>query len=309
MGAMSMVAVCVAALTDTVPLGQVLSSFGSSIVWLIVSAFLLARGFIKTGLGSRIAYHFIVFLGKSTLGLAYGLIFTELLFAPGTPSNTARGAGIIYPIITGLNEEYGSNPNNGTERKIGSYLIKLLFQVNVITSAMFVTATAGNPLVISIAAGEGIELSWGIWALACSVPGIANLIILPLVLYFVYPPELKKTPDAPLFAEKKLKELGNMKVNEIFMMVVFIMLLVLWIFGDTVGINDTTAGILGLIVLLFTGVLKWDDIIKEKSAWDTFIWMAVLIMLSTKLSTMGVTDWFGVNIKNMIGNCSTYFRT
>lgn len=306
MGAMSIFAVCACALTNTLPLGQTLSSFGSPIVWLIVSAFLLARGFIKTGLGSRIAYYFITFLGKSTLGLAYGLTMTELLFAPGTPSNTARGAGIVFPIINGLNAEYKSSVKDGTQRRLGSYLIKLLFQVNVITSAMFVTATAGNPLIISIVAGHGIQLDWGTWALACSVPGIANLILLPLLLYIIFPPEIKSTPQAPAFAKEKLKQLGPMSMNEIIMTFVFIFLLSLWIVGDNYGINATTAGLTGLFLLLVFGVLSWDDIVKEQNAWDTFIWMAVLIMLSQKLSDMGVTDWFGGYVKIMVTGKSWY---
>ncbi|HFL8794737.1 MAG TPA: anion permease [Candidatus Azosocius sp. HAIN] len=300
MGAMSIFAVCACCLTNTIPLGQALSCFGSPIVWLIVSAFLLARGFIKTGLGSRIAYYFISFLGKSTLGLAYGLTITELLFAPGTPSNTARGAGIIFPIINGLNSEYKSNVKDGTQRRLGSYLIKLLFQVNVITSAMFVTATAGNPLIITIVASHGIKLDWGTWALACSVPGIMNLILLPVLLYFIFPPEIKSTPQAPNFAREKLKQLGSMSVNEIIMMFVFIFLLCLWIFGEQYGINATTAGITGLFILLTFGVLSWDDIVKEQNAWDTFIWMSVLIMLSIKLSDLGVTNWFGGYVKTLV---------
>lgn len=307
MGAISIFAVCACSLTNTLPLGQVLSSFGSPIVWLIVSAFLLARGFIKTGLGCRIAYYFIAFLGKSTLGLAYGLTITELLFAPGTPSNTARGAGIVFPIINGLNAEYKSSVKDGTQRRLGSYLIKLLFQVNVITSAMFVTATAGNPLIISIVAGHGIKLDWGTWALACSVPGLANLILLPLILYIIFPPEIKSTPQAPAFAREKLKQLGSMSVNEIIMSCVFVFLLSLWVFGEQYGINATTAGLTGLFILLFFGVLTWDDIIKESNAWDTFIWMAVLIMLSVKLSDLGVTNWFGSFVKSLVAGQSWYF--
>ncbi len=301
MGAMAIFAVCICAITSTLKLGEVLASFGSSIVWLIVSAFLLARGFIKTGLGSRIAYHFISLLGKNTLGLAYGLTITELIFAPVTPSNTARGAGIVYPIINGLTAQFGSNPKTKTEKKLGSYLIKLLFQVNTITSAMFVTATAGNPLVISIAASQGIELNWGIWALACIVPGLANLIILPFLLYYIYPPQIKDTPEAPSFARKKLKDLGPMTVEEIMMVCIFLLLLFLWVFGDFIGVDATTSGLLGLTILLVTGVLKWSDILSEKSAWDTFIWMSVLIMLSAKLAQLGITDWFGGYIKNFIG--------
>jgi len=300
MGAISIIAVTVTILTNTLPMAQVLSSFSSGIVWLIVSAFLLARGFIKTGLGSRIAYCFIVVLGKNTLGLAYGLTFAELIFAPGTPSNTARGAGIIYPIILGLNKEYNSSPHNKTHKKLGSYLIQLLFQINVITSAMFLTATAGNPLVVSIAADQGVELTWNIWALACIVPGVINLILIPIIMFIVNPPEIKDTPRAPSFALKKLKELGPMKLDEVIMMIVFIILLTLWILGTKLGVDATAAALLGLCLLLICGVLKWSDVIKEKSAWDTFIWMAVLIMLSTQLSKHGITSWFGNYINSMV---------
>lgn len=302
MGAMAFTAIAVVILTKTLSLQMALSSFSSSIVWLIISAFLLARGFIKTGLGSRIAYYFVSILGKNTLGLAYGLTAAEVLFAPLMPSNTARGAGIIYPIITALNEQYGSKPELNTRKKIGSYLTKLLYQINVLTSAMFLTATAGNPLIVSIAMGQNVEITWGTWAIACIVPGLASLIVLPLLLYLIYPPEMKDTPEAPQFAKEQLKNLGALRSGEIVMLIVFAFLLGLWVFGDKYGIDATSAAIAGLVVLLISGVLKWSDIISEKNAWDTFIWMAVLIMLSDQLSKMGVTGWFGKKLQNSIAS-------
>lgn len=304
MGAMALTAFACVILTNTLSLKLALSSFGSSIVWLIISAFLLARGFIKTGLGARIAYYFVSILGKSTLGLAYGLSVAELLFAPLMPSNTARGAGIIYPIIYSLNDEYKSKPELGTEKKIGSYLIKLLYQVNVLTSAMFLTATAGNPLIVSIALGQDIDITWGTWAIASIVPGIVSLIVLPLLLYIIYPPEMKDTPEAPGFAKEKLKGLGPLNKAEYIMLFVFVFLLSLWVFGTKLNIDATTAALAGLVILLFSGVLKWEDIITEKSAWDTFIWMAVLIMLSDQLSKLGVTSWFGQKLQKGVSGLS-----
>lgn len=293
MGAVAFTAVAVVIVTKTLTLQVTLSCFGSSIVWLIISAFLLARGFIKTGLGARISYYFVSILGKSTLGLAYGLSAAELMFAPLMPSNTARGAGIIYPIIYSLNEEYKSSPKLGTRKRIGSYLIKLLYQVNVLTSAMFITATAGNPLIVGIAKAQGIEISWATWAIACIVPGLCSLIVLPVLLYVIYPPEMKSTPDAPVFARQKLKDIGPLSKAEMIMLAVFALLLVLWIFGDKFQIDATTAAMIGLTILLYSGVLQWEDIITEKNAWNTFMWMAVLIMLSDQLSKLGVTNWFG----------------
>lgn len=304
MGGVALMGLIVVVLTKTLTLSIALSSFSSSIVWLIVSAFLLAKGFIKTGLGSRISYYFVYILGKNTLGLAYGLTAAELIFAPLMPSNTARGAGIVYPIIDALNTEYKSKPELGTQKKIGSYLIKLLYQINVLTSAMFLTATAGNPLIVGIAMGQGINISWGTWAIACIVPGFVSLLVLPALLYVIYPPEIKDTPDAPGFAFQKLKELGPLTSGEKIMLLVFAFLLVLWIFGDKFGIDATTAALTGLLILLISGVLKWDDVISEKQAWNTFIWMAVLIMLSDQLSKLGVTTWFGVKLQKGVSNLS-----
>lgn len=303
MGAIAFSAIAVVVLTKTLTLKLTLSSFSSSIVWLIVSAFLLAKGFIKTGLGSRIAYYFVSILGKSTLGLAYGLTAAEVIFAPLMPSNTARGAGIIYPIIDSLNTEYDSKPDK-SRKKIGSYLIKLLYQINVLTSAMFLTATAGNPLIVSIASGQGVEISWGIWAVACIVPGLVSLIVLPSLLYVIYPPEMKSTPEAPSFAKAKLKDLGPLSAGEKVMLVVFALLLILWVFGEPYGIDATTAALFGLVILLVSGVLQWEDVISEKRAWDTFIWMAVLIMLSDQLSKMGITAWFGEKMQKGVANFS-----
>lgn len=308
MGAIAFCAVSVVVLTKTLTLKLTLTCFSSNIVWLIVSAFLLAKGFIKTGLGSRIAYYFVSILGKSTLGLAYGLTAAEVLFAPLMPSNTARGAGIIYPIIDSLNTEYGSkpdaNPEKDTRKKIGSYLIKLLYQINVLTSAMFLTATAGNPLIVSIASGQGVEISWGTWAIACIVPGIASLIVLPILLYVIYPPEMKSTPEAPAFAKAKLKDLGPLSAGEKIMLFVFALLLGLWVFGEPYGIDATTAALFGMAVLLISGVLRWDDVISETRAWDTFIWMAVLILLSDQLSKLGVTAFFGEKMQKSVASFS-----
>ncbi len=307
MGGVAMTSVCVVVITKTLTLKVALSSFSSSIVWLIVSAFLLAKGFIKTGLGDRISYYLISLLGKTTLGLAYGLTMAELIFAPLMPSNTARGAGIIYPVINSLNNEYNSRPKDSSRKIIGSYLIKLMYQINVLTSAMFLTATAGNPLIVGIVRSHGVELSWRIWATACIVPGIVSLIILPVIMYIIYPPLTKLTPNAPKFAKEKILKLGKLTLAEKIMLMVFFLLLSLWVFGDFFKIDATTASIFGLVVLLFSGVLNWNDVITEKGAWNTFVWMAVLIMLSEQLSSLGITSFFGNKIQDIVKNFSTVF--
>jgi hypothetical protein len=76
------------------------------------------QGFQKTGLGERVANIFVKLCGKSTLGLAYGLLFAEALIAPAMPSTTARAGGIFMPIIDSLSRTAGSIPGNSLPQYI-----------------------------------------------------------------------------------------------------------------------------------------------------------------------------------------------
>lgn len=87
---------------------------------------------MKTGLGDRIAMYFVKWLGKSTLGLAYGLALSEAIIAPAMPSSTARAGGIFLPIIKSLAMSADSMPKDGSARKLGAYLIQSQFQVSMI---------------------------------------------------------------------------------------------------------------------------------------------------------------------------------
>lgn len=96
---------------------QVLSGFGENVVWLLVFAFFIARGIIKTGLGKRIAFYFISKIGKTSLGLSYGLVLAEFILSPMIPSVTARGGGIIYPISQSLANAYGDHLTPSAKKK------------------------------------------------------------------------------------------------------------------------------------------------------------------------------------------------
>ncbi|TON80384.1 anion permease, partial [Vibrio parahaemolyticus] len=121
---------------------------------------------ITTGFGRRVGYWFISKLGHNSLGLAYGLVLTDLLFAPATPSTTARCGGIISPLFRSVASAYDSDPEKGTENRIGAFLVQCIFQCNAITCAMFLTSMAGNPLAANFAKEQGVEITWAGWATA-----------------------------------------------------------------------------------------------------------------------------------------------
>lgn len=301
MGAVAIAGMMATAVTGTLTIGQSLSGFGNTVIWLIVLAFFVARGFIKTGLGARIAYLFVALLGKKTLGLSYGLIASDLVLAPAIPSNTARAGGVVYPILRSLAKAYGSEPDDGTARKIGAYLTKVAFQGTVITSAMFLTAMAANPLAASLAGDLGVTITWTGWAVAAVVPGLVSLVVIPMLIYRLYPPEIKETPAAAQMARDELKKMGPMSLNEWLMLGVFVMLLVLWIFAPQLGnLSATTAALIGLVALLILGVLTWKDVLTETGAWDTLVWFSALVMMATFLNSLGLITWFGDGVAGTV---------
>lgn len=302
MGSVALFCLLATQLTSTLSFNDAFLGFSSDVVWLVILAFFIARGFIVTGFGMRIAYNFVRIFGKKTLGLSYGLVLTEFILAPAVPSVTARSGGIIYPILKSIAQAFGSDPHDGTATKMGSFLILTSFQATCITSAMFLTAMAGNPLVAELAGGFGVDLSWGRWALAGIVPGLISLLILPLVVYKLFPPVVKHTPHAKEFATDKLKEMGPIKKNEWIMIVTFILLLVMWIFSAQIGVKPAVTALLGIAILLLTHVLNWKDVLKEESAWDTFIWFSTLLTMAGNLNKLGLTDWFSkMIVVNMSG--------
>ncbi|XP_019708462.1 dicarboxylate transporter 1, chloroplastic [Elaeis guineensis] len=302
LGAVALLGLGASVLTKTLPFSAAFSAFGDPIPWLIALAFFFARGFIKTGLGNRVAYQFVSLFGSSSLGLGYSLVFSEALLAPAIPSVSARAGGIFLPIVKSLCVACGSNVGDGTENRLGSWLMLTCFQTSVISSAMFLTAMAANPLSANLTFNTIKQtIGWTDWAVAAIVPGLVSLVVVPLLLYLIYPPTVKSSPDAPKLAREKLEKMGAMTKNEIIMATTLLLTVGLWIFGGTLNVDAVTAAILGLSILLITGVVTWKECLAEAVAWDTLTWFAALIAMAGYLNKYGLISWFSQTVVKIVG--------
>ena len=303
-GAVALIALTVATTTNTLTIEQGLSGFSHKTAWLTVCSFLVARAIIKTGLGTRIAYVFITLFGKNALLLSYGLLMTDLILSPVMPSGNARSGGVIFPIVKSLATAYHSEPGDGTERKIGSFLMTTAYQGTQITTALFLTAMVANPLMAELAQKiAGVEIDWLTWAIAALLPGSLSLLIMPLIVFWFYPPQLKFTPEAPRLAQEKLKILGKINRQERSMIIILVALLLLWGWGNQLwGIESVTTSLMGVVLLIVTRVLTWKDIVREQKTWDIFIWFSILLMMATFLSEFGLINWVSNEIGSAVQN-------
>jgi DASS family divalent anion:Na+ symporter len=299
--AMVLLGVTAVALLGALPVDQALKGYADPVVWLVLAAFFIARGMIKTGLGRRIAFHFIRAIGKSTLGLGYALVSTDVLLASVVPSVGARSGGIIFPIAESLAEAYESRPGP-TARRLGAFLTVMLYQCEVIICAIFLTGQASNPIIAKFALQEtGINLTYSRWLVGAIVPGALALILVPLILYRLFPPEIKRTPAAAEFAREELKRMGPMTWPEKMMLMVFTLVATLWIVGDKLpswtggrvpAIHYAVVALVGICVLLLGNVLDWEDLLRERNAWDVFIWYGGLVRMAEALGETGITKKF-----------------
>jgi L-tartrate/succinate antiporter len=269
-----------------------LSGFSNTTVWLIFGAFMFALGYDKTGLGRRIALLLVRALGRKTLTLGYAVTIADLLLAPFTPSNTARSGGTIYPVIRNLPMLYDSKPNDPSMRRMGSYLMWVAIAATCVTSSLFLTALAPNLLAVELVKKTAkIELAWLDWFVAMAPAGILLLAAVPLLAYWLYPPEVKEGAEVPAWAANELQKMGPLSKREIMLGVLVVIALLLWIFGGDL-MEATTAAILVISLMLLLKVVTWDDIVSNKAAWNTLAWFATLVALAGGLSQVGFIKWF-----------------
>jgi DASS family divalent anion:Na+ symporter len=162
-----------------------------------------------------------------------------------------------------------------------------------VSSALWLTAMAANPLGTEIARRFGVEIGFGRWLLAASVPTVCSMALLPLVLFRIIKPEAQSTADAPAAARQALAALGPLARQEWIVLVVFAGMVVLWAVAATIGLDSTAIAFLGLGTLLATGVITLEDINRQGDVLATFIWFAVLFTLSSQLNELGFMSFLG----------------
>ena len=290
-----------------ISLKEALKGYSDSTTWLVVIAFLIAGVVIDTGLGKRISLLCIHALGKSMTGLGYAICSAELILGPLVPSNTARGGGILAPIVDSMSRTLGSMPNKSPD-KAGQYLHLVGAHANLITAAMFLTGMAANPLISKMGLDVfQIEFNWYTWALGSIVPGAIGLLGLPILLNYLSPPTIKSIQPIRDKITKDIKELGPWTFKEITTALTLGIMLLLWSTKPVHGWGTTTVALFGLLAILFLNAISWEDMAKNHKAWDTLIWLGGLLTLATSLKDLGFISWFAEMIQQSLTEYSPIF--
>ena len=138
---------------------------------------------------------------------------------------------------------------------------------------------------------------------------LAAMAVLPLVLYKVISPEVRATPEAPRAAREALAALGPLRAHEKIVAATFSGMVILWASASMLHVDMTAVAVLGLGIVLVTGVLTPDDFAEQGDVLATFIWFAVLFTLSSQLNELGFMSYVGGRLAEALGGVSPAVAT
>jgi len=281
-------------------LAWALSGFQNPAVWLAFAAFLFGLGYERTTLGRRVALQVVRLLGRSTLRLGYAVAMVDAVLAPFTPSNTARSAGIVFPVVRGIPPLYGSQPGEPSARRIGSYLLWTAFASSCVTSTLFLTALAPNVIAVDmIRRSVGVEIGWLRWLGSAAPFAIPLLLALPLLGFLLCPPGLRASPEVPPWAAGELRRLGPVSRREVVFSLLLVAALGLWILGGAF-IHPTAVALAVMALMLLARVVTWQEMISHAPAWDMLVRLSLLVTMADGLFRTGFVGWFAHGVGRML---------
>jgi DASS family divalent anion:Na+ symporter len=239
-------------------------------------------------------------MGNNSIKLAYGVTLGEIILAPMIPSNTARASCITIPLTVSVSESLGSSSINRSEGIVGRYLALCALHANQLSCPLFLTAIASNPIAQQFMADIGINVSWMEWFVIVSIPGLACLFLMPLILYKLAPPQLMAIKNFEGIANTHLGTMPPMNRDEYLTVAIFMCMLIGWIFGDTIHVHTGVVALGGLCALLATNVLDIDDITGAKDIWGICLWLSILNVIALKLTAFGLVQYYASILQGLL---------
>ena len=156
---------------------------------------------------------------------------------------------------------------------------------------MFITALAPNTLAVGlIAKATGATITWPQWFIGFAPVGVALLVAVPAVIYWIFPPEIRAAPEVPAWAAGELSKLGTISRKESTLLVLVLGALALWVGGAHV-VEPALSAIIVVLLMVAFGVVRWTDVIGHAQAWNMLVWFGTLVTLAGGLADTGFVEW------------------
>ncbi len=299
----SMLLICGLVLTGIVKAKPAMATLGDPVIWLNISAFVLASAMVKTQLIKRVALWLILRFGNEASSIFMTFLAINVILAAFVNATAAKAA-LMMPLFMVISAVYGAPGTDKTNNFSRNLVLHNLVLINASCNA-FMTGSGANLLAIALLAGAGVTIYYFDWFVA-GLPLVIGFGILSYVIgaRFVFP--MSKDDRQPKLEggreslQKAYNELGKFKVTELKATIVFGLVLLLWATDKLHGMNSTVVAMLGAIIMLVPQfkLLNWNDI---DIPWHLMLFSAGAYALGAGLTATKLMDTLTTEMMRMLG--------
>ena len=277
---------------------QSLAPFGSTSLFLMLDAFVLAAAMIETNLAKRITYYILSYLGSSTRNITIGVVLASTILSFLIPSATARVA-ILLPVCLSIIDLFDKQGRT-------AFSVNILLTLTLVNSTIacgILTGVVPNPITVEyIEKAGGPSISYFEWLKVGFPPSIVITFFTWAVIQFLFPPEDKEIPGGIEFVKKSLTDMGPMLYREKYALIVFICIVAMWATGSITRLNSTIACMFGTIFLFLPkyGIMSWKDTSKHVS-YNVFLITGGGLVLGNMLMSSGAAKWLAAKTFAIFG--------
>lgn len=275
-----------------------LLGFGQPFVWLLMSTFILAAAFEKTGLGKRIALHLLLSVKGNIKWSLLFLLLTLVTLGFFIPTAAGRTAMLI-PICIGLIQvtKVGKESNNFAK----NILLGVAFTSSLMSWAIITGSSSSIYAVSSIHMMTGFQWTYFNWFILNFPITLILVLLLWLILRWKFPIDQKVMVGSLEYISTELRTIGKMKSVEFKILIIGMTTLLGWMtesyHGFSVPMIALTTSIVSCLPLV--GVQTWKDASK-KVDWDVIILFGAAYTLADALQRNGTAAWIAVMIGNAL---------
>ncbi|HEU5289243.1 MAG TPA: DASS family sodium-coupled anion symporter [Cyclobacteriaceae bacterium] len=299
-------------LLGVMPMNQAAAPYANPIIFLFMGGFFIALALEKHRLHERIALNIIRLTGTSGNGIILGFTISTAFISMWI-SNTATAmmmlpialsvVKLIIPDTTEIKEG-----EHSPERNFALGLMLVVGYASTLGGLATIIGTPPNVVFVGLLnTFNGQKISFGDWMLM----GVPVMLALLAGNYFIvtrilFPNKLDKIKGSDELISSKLKEIGSLRKEEKFVMIIFLTTSFFWIFQEAINywvgsdmLNDTNIAMAGGLLMFIvptsvknlTFLLEWRD--TKNMAWGILILFGGGLCLAEGLNKTGIIQSIG----------------
>ncbi|MBU0581505.1 MAG: DASS family sodium-coupled anion symporter [Candidatus Margulisbacteria bacterium] len=261
------------------------SLFGNEAVFFILGALVLSTGLRFSGLSKRVAFWFLNMLHGGAKRLMFGVLASALFLSFWMPEHAV--VAMLLPMVIDIAKALKLQK---LKSNYGKGLFIALAWGAVIGGVATLLGGARNPLAVGILREDyGLSISFFEWMVAAFPLVIIIGGLSFLIIYYFFPPEIKKVDQAKKYMKEEINNMGEISFREKKMGLIMIITVIGWIFfSEKIGLANIA--ILGAVSIFLLHIVTWEEIEKDVY-WGAVLMYGGAIALAKAMTMTGAAKW------------------